>query len=177
MPEVNFKKSVEIFRALISGCVINRYTISADGARTDNPMFTEIYSNYKDYKQQYLMSGMELVSKDDFYYIRDIDDEMPYTELVKRIQTLLLIIGRHVTQSGALFEKLTHPMGGICDEDLQKIAENEEFSEILAAADLKDLEKSIKTNLLDRGLMEEPRAGRYILSAAGKSFFDELFAA
>jgi hypothetical protein len=40
---------------------------------------------------------------------------------------------------------------------------------------IQDIEKSIKTNLLDRGIMEEPRAGRYILSAAGKYFFAELF--
>ena len=175
MSEINLKKSKEIYRLLINGRVINRYSIAADGSPIENPLFTEIYGLYNDYKRQYLMSGMELIARNDFYYVREVDSEMPFTEPVKRIQALLLVTGRHVTQSGALFDKLTHPMGGICDDDLQKIAANEDFSEILAAVDIQDIEKSIKANLLDRGIMEEPRAGRYILSAAGKYFFDELF--
>jgi len=177
MSEINLNKSKDIYRAFISGRVINRFSISSDGTQQQNPLFTEIFSCFNDYKQQYLMSGMELVAKDDFYYAREVDGDMPFTDPVKRIQALLLVIGRYVTQSGALFEKLTHPLGGIGDDDLQKIEENEEFSEILEAVDLKDLAKSIRTNLLDRGIMEEPRTGRYILTPAGQYFFNELFAA
>lgn len=175
MPEVSIPKSTEIYKAFVNGRVINRYSIKPDGSTLESPLFGEIYNNYNAYKQQYQMSGMELVVKDDFYYARDVDKETSFTDQVKRIQVLLLIIGRFVTQSGALFEKLTHPMGGITDDDLQKIANTAEFAEILAAIEIKDLVKSIKSNLLDKDIMEEPRSGRYILSAAGKHFFEEIF--
>ncbi|MEY8198121.1 MAG: hypothetical protein RPS47_02655 [Colwellia sp.] len=175
MSSVNLAKSAEIYRAIMNGKVINHYQVSSDGSQSENPLFTEIYYNFNNYKQQYLMSGFDLVVKDDFYYAREIDSDMPFTDSVKRIQTLLLIISRYVTLSGALFEKLTNPMGGITTEDIQKMSENEEYTEILEAVEIKSLVSGIKTHLIDRNIMIEPRSDRYILSDAGKFFFNELF--
>ncbi len=175
MSEINLVKSAGIYRTLVNGKVINHFSISPEGSKVDNPLFNEVYSNLNDYKQQYLMSGLELVDNEDFYYVREIDADMPYTDPVKRIQVLLLIISRYITLSGALFEKLTHPMGGLTAEDIKNMEENDEYSEILSAVDIKDLTKAIKSNLLDRNIMEEPRSGQYILSDAGKYFFNELF--
>ncbi len=175
MLDVNLTCSTDIYKQFINGRVINKYVYNMAGEREENPLFTEVFMHFNDYKKQYLMSGMELVAKDDFYYVRDNDSEMPYTDAVKRIQTLLLIIGRFVTQQG-VFEKLTHSAAGLTQEDIQTISANEDFNEILMAADMPDLAQAIKSNLLERGIIEEPSAGRYVLSVAGNYFFQQLFA-
>lgn len=175
MTVIDIDKSVQIYKQLINGRVVNRYSISSEGDQVENALFTEIYRNHNDYKRQYQMAGFELVTREDFYYIRENNDEMPYTDPVKRIQAILLVISRHVTRSGSMYEKLVHPMGGISDEDIIQIWENPEYQEVLTAADVKDLATTIKTHMVERGIMEEPRPGRYILAPAGQHFFDELF--
>jgi hypothetical protein len=175
MGVVDINRSVQIYKELINGRVINRYSTTSEGGRLENPLFTEIYSNHNDYKRQYQMAGFELVARPDFYYIRENNDEMPYTDPVKRIQATLLVISRHITRSGAMYEKLIHPMGGISDEDIAQIWDNPEYQEVLLAADVKDLATTVKSHMIERGIMEEPRPGRYILAPAGQYFFDELF--
>ena len=176
MLDLNFSLSSKLYKQLINGRVINRYRYGLSGEQEENPLFTELFTHFNEYKLQYLMSGMELVAKPDFYYVRDKDGEMPYTDAVKRVQVLLLIISRYITQRGT-FEKLTNPHAGISEEDIELIAANEDFQEILNAVDMPDFAQAMQTNLLERGIMESPRQGRYVLSAAGRHFFEELFSA
>lgn len=174
---MNYRLSADIFRELINGRVVNRTVLANDGAEQENPLFAELSSRVDDYQRQYRMSGYELVGGVDFFYIREVSAEPQHTELVKRIQSLLLIVSRHVTRSGAIFDKLTHPAGGISGEDVAAMEADELTAELLAALGIRTgLEAALKTNLVDRGIMRQTAAGRLILAPAGRAFFAELFA-
>lgn len=172
---VNLKLSGLIFSRLMSGKVINQFQYSASGERVEDALFTEIFSNFDDYLKQYAMSSLELIVGDSFYYVRDADRNSKYSEATKKIQVLLILIGRHITFSGSVFDKLTNPKGGITEEDLLSIRDNEEFSEILERSEIFDILKGVKLNLIDRGIMQQLGNGAYILTPAGASFFDDLF--
>jgi len=171
----NLKLSGLIFSRLMSGKVINQYEFSASGERIEDALFTEIFSNLDIYVQQYAMSNLELIAGDSFYYVRDADRNSKYSEATKKIQVLLLLIGRHITFSGSVFEKMTNPKGGITEEDLLAIPANEEFNEILERSEIFDIVKGVKLNLIDRGVMQQLGNGCYVLTPAGASFFDGLF--
>lgn len=172
---VNLKLSGLIFSRLMSGKVINQFEFSASGEKIEDALFTEIFSNLDAYAQQYAMSNLELVSGDSFYYVRDADRNSKYSEATKKIQVLLLLIGRHITSSGSVYEKLTNPKGGITEEDLLAITASEEFKEILERSEIFDIVKGVKLNLIDRGIMQQLGNGSYILTPAGASFFEGLF--
>ena len=172
---VNLKLSAQIFSRFMSGKVINEYQINTAGERVDDALFIEIFRNLPDYSQQYAMSNLELVGGNAFYYVRDPDRESKYSEASKKIQVLLTLIGRHVTHTGSVFEKLTNPKGGVTEEELLALAEDEEFSEILERSDIGDILKGVKLNLIDRGIMQQLPSGAFILCPAGISFFEDLF--
>lgn len=172
---VNLKLSGLIFSRLMSGKVINQFQYSSSGERVEDALFTEIFSNFDDYLKQYAMSSLELKAANSFYYVRDTDQNSKYSEATKKIQVLLILIGRHITFSGSVFEKLINPKGGITEEDLLAISNNEEFNEILERSEIFDILKGVKLNLIDRGIMQQLGNGAYILTPAGVSFFDDLF--
>ena len=174
---MNDQQSAAIFRELINGRMLNRTVPANDGTATENPLYTEVASHYAIYSQQYRMCGYELVTGLDYYYIRERSAEQVHTDLVKRVQALLLIISRHVTKAGALFEKLSHPAGGVSVADIDEMEADAHSQEILKALGIKTgLEAAIRTNLVDRAIMVQMPTGRLILSPAGKAFFTELFA-
>ncbi|CAA0096240.1 Uncharacterised protein [BD1-7 clade bacterium] len=171
---INLKLSAEIFRELMSGKIINRLA-SVDGD-DENPLFSEISTRTKDYTMHYAMAGFELVSRPDFFYIRERNSESPYTEPVKKIQGLLLIISRYITKRGFMFDRITSKNAGLTHEDINNIIEDDEYQEIMSAIEIKDFMVTFKSHLLDRGIMQEIRSGKYLLTAAGSYFFDDLFA-
>lgn len=171
---INFDKASAIYHELMNGRVINKTDLINNNEK-ENELYIEIINNLNSYKVQYAMSGFELVAKPGFFFIREANPESIHTKPVKKIQTLLLIIARYITTSGYKYDLLTDASGGISPEQLADIASNADFSEIIKRTGIDDLMTTFRTHLLERGLMYETGRGTFILSVAGRHFFDEIF--
>jgi hypothetical protein len=96
-----------------------------------------------------------------------------------KIQALLIIIGRIITEQGYLFDVLSDHRAGVKAEDLAIATSEERYLDILHTCKLclkRGIEEEINNNLVARGLMYINSRGRYVLTEAGRSFFDELTA-
>ncbi len=113
-----------------------------------------------------------------FFYIRELGGE-DANEVTIKIQALLIIIGRIITERGYLFDVLTDHRAGVKAEDLAIAISEERYLDILHTCKLclkRGIEEEINNNLVARGLMFINSRGQYVLTEAGGSFFDELTA-
>jgi hypothetical protein len=170
--------SVEIFKTLTNGKLINRYVLQNNGSETENPLYSELLSNIETYRQQYQMCGYELVEREDFVFLRDGDvsyDELP-ADNAMRISILLLIIGKFINDRGYVLGKLVDANGGLSEDDLAAIDELETTAELLEKGNFKSNFATAFTNyLVNRNIvLRKPSDGRYLLSAGGRAFFEEL---
>jgi len=174
--QVDQQKSRQLYAALINGQVINE-TLYRDGALAPNPLYEELIANFdRYYRQLYANIGFELVLRDGFAYIRSLDPEEAQNDAVRKVQGLLLVLGRGVTELGYQFELLTDPNVGVSPEVLEQIGQQEEKQEVLAACDLKGALATHMDRVLGRrGIAFQNARGNWVLSNAGKAFFDELF--
>ena len=94
-----------------------------------------------------------------------------------KIQVSLLILARKITEAGFGYELLENENAGISIQQLEEISEDEEVKQLILAAKLgkKTLYEVVKDVLLERRIMEKNSQQRYILSDAGKYFFQQLF--
>ncbi|TSC21527.1 hypothetical protein FOM00_29900, partial [Pseudomonas sp. ST1] len=92
--------SQAIYKELMSGKVINKDTYE-NGEIKPNPLFEEMLNNYdQNYKPLYLNIGFELVMRNGFIYIRSVERDEEYSEVVRKIQVLLLILARGLHEQG-----------------------------------------------------------------------------
>ncbi|WP_026970843.1 condensin complex protein MksE [Aliagarivorans marinus] len=172
--------SALIFNELMNGKVINRTMLNNSGEFSENPLFTEVMENLKDYRTQYEMNGCEFVDESEFIFIRDRTsnrDDLK-TEITMKACLLLLILGKYINENNYRLSKLTEPSGGITRADIEEMQEEEDTVELIEKAKLKnDLHSEIKNVLVNRNIMlEKPSEESYILSDAGRAFFNEVIA-
>jgi hypothetical protein len=169
--------SAEVYNRLMNGKVINKYNIDKKGDKYNDVLFSEIILNLDDYKKQYEMSGFELVSGYNFFYIRNGITDSIKADVSKKISVLLLVISRHVTKKGYKFDKLSNPKGGITNNELLEIEDLDETKELMEKSEMGKMKFhiAVKRVLVDRGIMLEKVTGEFILSDAGISFFNDLF--
>ncbi|WP_409523177.1 condensin complex protein MksE [Nitrincola sp. MINF-07-Sa-05] len=174
--QVDQRRSRALYEMLINGQVVNEY-IFKDNGLTPNPLYEELISNFdRYYRDLYSNIGFELVLRDGFAYIRSIDPDDAQNDAVRKVQGLLLVLGRGVTELGYQFELLTDPDVGASSEILVQIAQGEDKQEVLAACDLKgSLVSNMEKVLSRRGIAFQNAKGNWVLSDAGKAFFSELF--
>lgn len=172
------KLSQEIYSQLINGKAINKHGyISKSNELEENGLYNEIFSNFDEYNSLYQRINFELIHKNScFFYIRELGGEDTNEGTIK-IQALLIIVGRIITEQGYLFEVLTDHRSGVKAEDLAVATSEERYLDILQTCKLcksRGIEEEINNNLVARGLMYINSRGHYVLTEAGASFFSEL---
>lgn len=174
----NVELSVEIYQFLSSGKVINSRILNNSGEFVPNLLFEEVMNNLDAYRTQYEMSGQELVVRKSFIFLRKGGDSIEdlKTDITMKAALLLLMLGKYINERNYRFSKLTEQSGGITRDDIQNIQEMEDVQELIEKAKLKDdLFTEYKNVLINRFLLlEMPGSERFILSDAGKAFFDEV---
>jgi len=170
--------SQSIYNQLINGKAINKHSYELKTNQLENnPLYTELFSNFDEYRQLYQRLNFELVHKHgSFFYIREPNGGNTNDVTIK-IQALLIVIGRIITEKGYLFDVLTDHRAGIKLEDLSVAMTEERYSEILHTCKLcttNNIETEINNNLIARGIMFKNSRGNYVLSDAGGAFFNEL---
>ena len=175
---ITTKLSQTIYSQLINGRAINQHAyILKTNELEDNGLYNEVFNNFDEYNSLYQRINYELVHRNScFFYIRELDGE-DANEVTIKIQALLIIIGRIVTEQGYLFNVLTDHRAGVKAEDLAVATTEERYLDILHTCKLcikRGIEEEINNNLVGRGLMFINSRGHYVLTEAGASFFDEL---
>lgn len=175
MTTVNLKLSKDIFSKLMNGKVINKWELNEAGERSSNALFSEIMQNISCYENQYSMSGHELVSGKDYFFARSSEDEIMKLDITKKAVVLLLILG-HYNSKKFSHDKLSNERGGISEEEIKEIEEDEIVEELLEKGEMSKngLLHGIKTILVDRSIMWRKPNGKFILSDAGNAFYDDL---
>ncbi len=170
--------SQTIYNQLINGKAINKRSyIVKTNELEDNPLYTEIFINFDEYQQLYQRINFELVHKSScFFYIRELAGSEA-NEVTIKIQALLIVIGRIVTEKGYLFDVLTDYRAGIKLEDLSEAMSEERYLDILHTCKLcisRSIDEEINNHLISRGIMFKNSRGHYVLSDGGVAFFTEL---
>lgn len=170
--------SQAIYNQLINGKAINKHSyIAKTNELDDNPLYTEIFTNFDEYRQLYQRINFELVHKNgSFFFIRELAGG-DANEVMIKIQALLIIIGRIITEKGYLFDVLTDHRAGIKLEDLSDAMSEERYLDILQTCKLchsRRIEEEINNHLITRGIMFKNSRGNYVLTDAGAAFFNEL---
>ncbi len=176
---INRAKSREIYHYLRNGKILNQEMISNSGELVKNPIFSEVMGNLEDYRQLYLDIGYRLVDTPNYLYLIDDRHQDPKTDVVMRIYLLLVIIGKYLVIQGYSLNKIYHEAAGLTVDDFQNMANVPHLIEILEKSKMgqhpNEIFGLIKSNLIDRGIFwEKPSTNTYILTNAGRAFFDEL---
>lgn len=176
---INRAKSREIYQYLRNGKILNQEMISNSGELVNNPIFSEIMGNLEDYRKLYLDIGYRLVDTPSYLYLIDDRHQDPKTDVVMRIYLLLVIIGKYLVIQGYSLNKIYHETAGLTVDDFHNMANVPHIIEILEKSKMgqhpNEISGLIKSNLIDRGILwEKPSTNTYILTNAGRAFFDEL---
>ncbi|MBU2878741.1 MULTISPECIES: condensin complex protein MksE [Aliiglaciecola] len=174
----NTDLSVEIYQTLTAGKIINNRMLNNSGQCISNPLFEEIMNNLSTYATQYEMSGQELVRNKDFVYLRkgaELAEDVK-TDVTMKAALLLLMLGKYINEQNYRFSKLTEQNGGITKTDILALQEIDDIQELIEKARLKsDLFTEFKNVLINRNLLLElPGNERFILSDAGRVFYEEV---
>lgn len=175
--QVNKVLSREVYAQLINGRVINRAKFD-DGELRPNRLFEELLNNLDHYRALYEAIGFELVMREGFAYIRSIDVEDKVEEAVRRVQALLLVLFRGVTELGFQMDILRRDQAGLSNLYIDEIGKGEDKSDVLHACGMKGetLASWVYKTLELRAIAYRNAKGNLVLSEAGVAFFDELLA-
>jgi hypothetical protein len=169
-------KSQQIYNDLINGRIINK-SLLVSGELSPNPDYTELFSNLEDYVELYRHIGFELVFKDSFFFIRDLALGDDYKEMAIKIQVILLILSRKITEAGYGYDLLEDETAGISEQQMDECSNQEEVQQLIQTAKLgkKTLFEVVRDVLVERCIMSKNTHQRYVLTDAGKYFFKQLF--
>lgn len=133
----------------------------------------KMLNNYdQSYKPLYLNIGFELVMRNGFIYIRSVERDEEYSEVVRKIQVLLLILARglheHILRDGE---------AGVSDGIMEEIGKGEDKQDVMSASNMKGeaLASAVRKNLEQRGIAYRNAKGNLVLTHAGLAFFDDVF--
>ncbi|SNC74777.1 hypothetical protein SAMN04487881_2554 [Marinobacter sp. es.048] len=172
-------QSAAIYREFQAGRVIVRDVWDSNRSELRaNPFYNLLYNHLSHFRTFYEHLGSELVFNETgaFFFLKESSDDEneEHDENAFRVQVILLLIGRYFARSGRDLEYLGRPDAGLNEQDLEALAGDEEYQEILRAA---RFEKGLPEALdyLDkRNLLFRAGAGRCFLSSAGLYFLQEL---
>ncbi|WP_204355700.1 condensin complex protein MksE [Marinobacter bohaiensis] len=175
-------QSAALFRELAAGKVIVRDVYNLNRAELEaNPLYNLLYNHLAHFRTFYEHLGSELVFNENgaFFYLREnTDDESEeHDENAFRVQVCLLLIGRYFARSGRDLEYLGRPDAGLRDEDVDALAADEEYREMLRAARFEKGIAEALDYLGKRQLLFRTGPKRFFLSSAGMHFLQQLVAA
>ena len=175
---VNKNFSKQIYNHLINGKVINREKIENDTFVPDE-LYSEIIQYEEIYREQYDMCGYNMHIANGYIYLLEKNEKKDLkTDVVMRCYVLLLIIAKYMNDINKSHSQLMSLNGGISKAEIDSMNESPDIKELLKKCDFNnkdDLFTNIKSQLIDRHiLLEKTGSQRYVLSHAGKFFFDEI---
>lgn len=165
-----------IYRELINGNVINKAHRQGDNL-VPNPLFDEISNEYnrEHYDHLYSFIGYELKQLGDCFFLNEIGKDDVLSEVAMKVQALLIILCRGITQIPLLTSVLTDFHAGLSKEHLEVIGENDEYQQILKAVGLKNvLSKEVDNVLITRKLAYWNHLDRLVLSNGGLALLDHM---
>lgn len=173
----NKNLSRDAYAQLINGRVINR-TKFDDGELRPNPLFEELLNLTDHYRLLYSAIGFDLVMRDGFCFIRSAEQEDRVEEAVRRVQALLLVLFRGVTELGFQMDILRSDHAGLSDLYIEEIGKGEDKIDVLHACGMKteSLTSWVYKTLELRAIAYRNAKGNLVLTEAGVAFFDELLA-
>ena len=172
--------SRHIYKHLMNGRILNRYQLNNSSERVNNPWFDEIMGNLDDYRHLYTMSGYRLIEHPDYLYIIDDDATELKTDITMKAYCLLLIIGKYLMINNYSLDKIMSEKAGLSIDDFKQMEQVPYIEEILEKAKFTDKKghnfySLVLTTLVEREIMLEKKSAKlFILSDAGKAFFQEL---
>lgn len=175
---VNKNLSKQIYNHLINGKVINRDKIENDAFVPDE-LYSEIMQHEEAYREQYDMCGYTMHIANGYVYLLEKSEKKDLkTDVVMRCYVLLLIVAKYMNDINKSHSQLMSLNGGISKAEIDSLNDNPDIKELLKKCDFNskdDLFTNIKSQLIDRHiLLEKTGSQRYVLSHAGKFFFDEI---
>ena len=172
---MNTALSPQIFSHLFNGALINKH--SYDGAiLTNNTLYDEIFSNLDAYRQHYALMGYELAMVGDSYFIREQADGDPFKDVSMKVQVLLEVIARHITQVPLHATVLLDVRSGISKEILERIGQDDDVKDILRACEMKaSLLQEVTNVLVGRSIAYWNDREALVLTDGGIALFDQLF--
>ena len=175
---VNKNLSNQIYNHLINGKVINREKIENDAFVPDE-LYSEIMQHEEAYREQYDMCGYNMhIANGYIYLLEKVEKKDLKTDVIMRCYVLLLIVAKYMNDINKSHSKLMSLNGGISKAEIDSLNDNPDIKELLKKCDFNskdDLFTNIKSQLIDRHiLLEKTGSQRYVLSHAGKFFFDEI---
>jgi len=175
---MNTQLCAKVYQLFIGGKVINKMRIDADN---DEPipdkLFSEISSNLDSYTEHFERCGFELVTElDDCFFVRPRHEDKPALELASKVQALLIIFGKAVTQRSEI-EVLYDPRAGLSKDTVDSINQTIEYRTVLNAVKVKDnLWEECKSLLVNRQLATLNRSGSLVFLTGAESMYKELIA-
>jgi len=134
---IQSKKSQRIYNDLINGRIINKFSLDLhDNQLIPNADYSELFTNLESYSELYRNIGFELVFRDSFFFIRDLNLGDTYKEMAIKIQISLLIIARKITAAGYGYELLENENAGISAELLKEFSQQEDVQQLILAEKL-----------------------------------------
>ncbi len=165
-----------IYKDFIRGKVINAYDY-INGELQPSLKFRELVDNLDKYRDFYSLIGFEIRSvNNDAFFVSRSDRAEELNDVAASIQVLLLMVGRGLCTQGISPDILFDDKGGVSARDIDAIGELEEVRQIMKACGLQQpLTKPVNGIMVERGIFHKTVQERYILSSAGRIFFNELF--
>lgn len=164
-----------IFSQLMNGVLINAHELD-NGSLVNNRLFDEIFSNLEAYQAQYALLGYELVMIGGCYFIREQGEIDHFRDVSMRIQVLLEVISRQVTEIPLHATTLLEHGSGVPRNALLDMGGKEEVAEILRACDMKNtLIQEVDNILVGRQIAYWNHRDSLVLTDGGKELFDRLY--
>lgn len=175
---MNTQLCAQIFQLFISGKVINKYRVDADNdEKIPDILFSEISSYLDSYIEHFERCGFDLVTElDDCFFIRPRHDDKPALELASKVQALLIILGKYVTQQHEI-EVLYDSKAGLTKEAIDSINQMVEYRTVLNAVKIKEnLWDECKLLLVNRQIAALNRSGNLVFLTGAESMYKMLIA-
>ncbi|MRI31687.1 hypothetical protein EOPP23_01590 [Endozoicomonas sp. OPT23] len=168
--------SRKIYRELINGNIINKQIL--DGSLlAPNPLFDELASeqNRTVYDHLYESIGYELKQLGDSFFLNEIGKDDVLSDVAMKLQTLLVVLVRGVSDRHLYTGILTDLRGGLSRQQIDEMGDEEENQQILAAVGLKKrLITEVENVLITRQLAFWNGQDNLVLTNGGKAFLDHL---
>ncbi len=165
-----------IYKELINGSVINKEVRSGDHL-VPHPLFNELAAegNRERYCQLYRNIGYDLKQLGDCFFINEMGKDEVLSDVAMRIQVLLVVICRGITQIPLLTSVITDFHGGLSKAHIESIGEEDEYLQILKAVGFKGgLSKEVENVLINRKLAYWNHFDRLVLSNGGVALLEYM---
>ncbi len=168
--------SQAIYRELINGNIINKEVRQGDHL-VPNPLFDELATehNREHYYHLYSFIGYELKQLGDCLFLNEVGKDDVLSDVAMKIQALLVVMCRGVTQIPLLTSVITDFHAGLSKQHLESIAENEEYQQVLKAVGLKNsFLKEVDNVLVNRKVAYWNHLDRLVLSNGGYALLEYM---